>query len=206
MIRIAKVLAFWVFRFFPLLWGKVRMAGNSAGTGSDPPSPCPSPTGGEGTCSRKDSYISGRSYLLGGIFGILLSLTANPAWAQGCNINVQDVNFGNYDVFNNVPLDSTGTITVNCTLAAVYSVSLSPGSGSYSPRVMRSGADTLEYNLYTNTSRTTIWGDGTGNTAIVSGIAAIGVNINHTVYGRIPARQNVRVGTYFDSITVTLSF
>lgn len=28
----------------------------------------------------------------------------------------------------------------------------------------------------------------------------------HTVYGRVPARQNVRAGGYADSLTVTVSF
>jgi hypothetical protein len=29
---------------------------------------------------------------------------------------------------------------------------------------------------------------------------------NHTVYGRIPARQNAFVGTYTDAVTVTVTY
>jgi len=48
-------------------------------------------------------------------------------------------------------------------------------------------------------------GDVTAVTATVSGVG-IGIMTNVTVYGRIPARQNVRVGHYVDSIVVTINF
>jgi spore coat protein U-like protein len=37
-------------------------------------------------------------------------------------------------------------------------------------------------------------------------VSSSGSNENHSVYGRIPARQNAYVGAYADSITVTLNF
>jgi spore coat protein U-like protein len=70
---------------------------------------------------------------------------------------------------------------------------------------MGSGAHRLNYNLYTAANRAVVWGDATSGTVTVNG-TGIGVNVNHGVYGRIPARQNVRAGSYSDIIIVELTF
>jgi spore coat protein U-like protein len=132
-----------------------------------------------------------------------LLLTAQAAWSAKCTVSVQSINFGSYDPFNNQNLDSTGAVAVDCNASTAYSISLSPGLATYSARAMASGTHQLLYNLYTNATRTTIWGDGSGGTAMISTTAKIG---NHTVYGRIPARQNAFVGNYADTIVVTLTF
>ena len=50
-----------------------------------------------------------------------------------------------------------------------------------------------------------VWGDATSGTVTVNG-TGIGVNVNHAVYGRIPALQNVNAGSYSDIIIVELTF
>lgn len=125
------------------------------------------------------------------------------AEAAACALNVPGMSFGSYDVFNNQPLDSAGNISVTCDTATAYSISLGAGNGSYILRTMLSGAHKLNYNLYTDATRTIVWGDGTGSTAIVSNTS---VSQTHTVYGRIPAQQNAYVGSYIDTITVILNF
>jgi spore coat protein U-like protein len=50
-----------------------------------------------------------------------------------------------------------------------------------------------------------VWGDATSGTVTVNG-TGIGVNVNHAVYGRIPALQNVHAGSYSDIIIVELTF
>jgi spore coat protein U-like protein len=132
-----------------------------------------------------------------------ISVCAQPGHA--CILNVTGVNFGNYDVFSNTALDSTGNIDVNCPSAIGYSIALSEGGGSHTQRVMNSGAHRLNYNLYIAANRGVVWGDTTSGTARVSG-TGIGVSVNHAVYGRIPARQNVRAGSYSDIINVVLTF
>lgn len=137
------------------------------------------------------------------LLAVALAITAQQGWAALCSFSATGVAFGSYDVFSNQSVDSTSNIAVTCDVSSSYSISLSPGGGSYASRVMASGGHTLNYNLYTDATRTVIWGDGTGSTATVNGS---GITGNHTVYGRIPARQNVYVATYSDTITVTLSF
>ena len=50
-----------------------------------------------------------------------------------------------------------------------------------------------------------MWGDATSGTVTVNG-TGIGVNVNHGVYGRIPALQYVYPGSYSDIIIVELTF
>jgi spore coat protein U-like protein len=143
--------------------------------------------------------------------GLALMVSSTAARAA-CTVSATPVSFGSYNVFNASPLDATGTITVNCTglLSVSYNIKLSTGlSGSYAPRKMANGANRLNYNLYTDATRLTVWGDGSAGTLSVSGnilLVLLGVDVNHTVYGRVPALQNVAVGSYSDNITVTLTF
>src|SRR6266487_1298814 len=51
------------------------------------------------------------------------------------------------------------------------------------PRKMVNAGTLLNYNLYTDAARTTVWGDGTGGTVTVSGSS--NGSTTHTVYGRI---------------------
>ena len=138
-----------------------------------------------------------------GLTALGIAALCAPAWAVQCNVNVQGISFGAYDTFDNQGRDSTANIGVNCDVAIAYAIALSPGSDSYASRSMTSGADRLRYNLYTDASRTTVWGDGTSGSLTVAGFAT---PANHVVYGRIPARQNVRIGNYSDNITVTVTY
>ena len=148
-------------------------------------------------CSRKGNAA------VPWLIALAFALTAQQGHA--CTLNVTGVNFGNYDVFSNTALDSTGNIDVNCPSGIGYSMVLSTGGGTHMQRVMNSGAYTLNYNLYTAANRAVIWGDATGGTVKVNG-SGIGVSVNHGVYGRIPALQNVHTGSYSDIINVTLIF
>lgn len=131
-----------------------------------------------------------------------LAMAALPGWAA-CTLSVQGVAFGSYDVFSYQSVDSTGNISVTCDVATAYSISISPGTGSYATRSMANGPHRLNYNLFTDATRTTVWGDGTSGSGVVAGN---GTMANHTVFGRIPARQNLHIGAYSDNLTVTLTF
>jgi len=99
--------------------------------------------------------------------------------------------------------DITGTVDVSCDISSPYTISLSTGAGTYASRTMTGSSGTLVYNLYVDATRLSIWGDGSPGTGTVGGTAN---TASHTVYGRIPARQNAPVGSYTDTIIVTLTF
>ena len=147
-------------------------------------------------------YISGMG---------LAVLMAVPREAIGqCSFNsTVGVSFGAYRYFDLTPTDSTGSITYTClNLLSTITIDLSKSSApTYVPRQMRQGTDTLDYNLYLDASRVSIWGDGTGGSSRYGPVTPPnGSPVTVTIYGRIPARQNVRVGNYTDTITATINF
>lgn len=144
-----------------------------------------------------------------------LILTSEPLLHGACTVAATDLNFGVYDVFSGSATNGAGNVNVNCTfliaLALHYTVKLSTGtSGTYTLRKMQKDvSNLLNYNLYTNSGHTTVWGDGTGGTGYNEYTSLIGLlyhNRNYTVYGQIPAQQNVAAGSYSDTITVTVEY
>lgn len=134
------------------------------------------------------------------------------AYAMSCSIDsITAVAFGAYDVFDGSPTDSTGSITYQCTgVATSDTVTIDLDSGNatgFFPRELDKGVDTIDYNLYLDASRTTVWGDGTGGTGHYQLVEPPeGTPVAVTVYGRIPALQMSSAGTYTDTIVATVIF
>ena len=81
------------------------------------------------------------------------------------------------------------------------------GAGTFDPRRMLNGAEALNYNLYLDAARTQIWGDGTGASQLyVNSNPPNSRTVTVTIFGRIPAQQDVSAGSYSDSITATINF
>lgn len=140
------------------------------------------------------------------------STTVVPVTATviaSCTVTATALAFGNYNGISGSMLDASATITPICTSGTVYAVALDAGLGSGATMTTRklTGADgaELDYGIYTDVSRSTVWGDGTGGT---SNLAATGTGIAQpaTMYGRIPAGQTSAVGVYSDTVTVTLTY
>ncbi len=132
-----------------------------------------------------------------------------------CSVSASGVAYGGYIAASPLPTDGVGTVTVGCSgtisLLVGYDILLSAGSsGSYSVREMYNGPDSLQYNLYTDLLRTSIWGDGTGGSDSLGGSILIQLLVTiyntHTVYGRIFPGQYVSGGLYADTITVTVNY
>lgn len=136
-------------------------------------------------------------------FLVLAALTSSPAAAASCDISSQGVNFGNYDTLDPQPLDGAGSIAVVCDEEASFTISLSSGAGSYPARRLAGGADGLVYNLFIDAARIVVWGDGSAGSVTLANTAT---TAQETVYGRIPARQNVPAGGYADTIVVTITY
>jgi spore coat protein U-like protein len=129
--------------------------------------------------------------------------------------------FGVYDLFS--PTDNTagqGEVDVtyvpgsppNPPITYTITISVSPNSGSINPRTMKQvppTADALNYNVYTDAARTIIW-----NNVITGGADIVTSTVKRNdpqpqrtpVYGRISALQDVGVGSYSDSLTVTITW
>jgi len=156
-----------------------------------------------------------------GMFALWLLIFPLPAVAIciacSCSVAVNsNVAFGIYNPLPGTVADAVGSITTTCDvtlgLLSTYTVALSQGnSGSYSPRKMSSGGNTLNYNLYIDSARTSVWGDGTGGSVIVSDATLLGL-LGHfvrpyNIYGRILAsQQGTHPGNYTDSIMVIVTY
>jgi spore coat protein U-like protein len=147
-------------------------------------------------------------------FAVQKSVTmgVSASVASNCVVAATNLAFGPYD--GSAPLTNSAPISVRCTNGTPYDLLLSTGdSASYTQRLLSNGSNTLQYNLFTSSAASTIWGDGTtsstgkisGNGAGMSSSAAI----THQVHGVLPnsaANQDAPVGSYSDTITVTVSY
>ncbi|HEX9180964.1 MAG TPA: spore coat U domain-containing protein [Burkholderiales bacterium] len=144
-----------------------------------------------------------------------LALVAAVAWAPGmasavCGADVTPLNFGSYDVFAPMALRSTATITLTCDEAPPPNVTVGLGPSSNSsvviPRLLRNngGLGDLQYNVFTDPALGQVWGNG------IAGGATVTVRVFRnrpavlTVYGAIPAGQDVGAGAYRDDLPVSL--
>lgn len=149
------------------------------------------------------------------VTAIALLLPAAAGAQHSCgfdNPNGVLVDFGTYVALQGDD-DATGTIDFTCVPdlllgpAVAYTISISAGTGSagsFSPRRLRFGGFGLDYNLYTDPARTTVWGDGTAGTATVGGLCA--GSCSALVYGRIFGGQSGAAGPYSDEVVVTIDF
>lgn len=140
---------------------------------------------------------------------LLLLLVATTSWAAPkCDISTPGLNFGSYDPLSASPTDAVGSIEVACGQGIPYSiefeVSQQDATGGREMKIT-GGPTRATYYLYTDSARTRIWGDGTSGTHTVNGIGD-GTTHQVTVYGRVPAGQNLPFGTYRDSVLARVAF
>lgn len=139
--------------------------------------------------------------------GLALCGSAQHAEAA-CTLSATAVAFGTYDVFQASPTDSTGTITYRCgSDDRGIRIAISAGtSGTFANRTLKNGGESLLYNLFYG-GFTQVWGDGSGGTATYFlNNPPKNKDVVLTVYGRITAAQDVSVGSYSDTVVVTLEF
>ena len=137
------------------------------------------------------------------------SLSVSATVSNNCQItNTPSIAFGNYDPLSVTPVDATGTISLACTKGAVAVISLDSGANSANAtgttRAMKdAGTDFLNYELYSNSGRTTVW---TASPGVTEPAAPSKAPVNYTVYGRIPAGQDQPANAYSDTVGITVNF
>ena len=137
------------------------------------------------------------------------TFTVQAVINASCNVSATTLNFGTYDPASGTALTGSSTVNVFCTSGTAYTAALSVGTGggSFTTRTVASGGNTLNYNLYRDSARSQVWGDGTGSTFTVSGTGSGVLTANPlTVYGQMPTAQDGPPGTYTSTITVTVTF
>lgn len=127
---------------------------------------------------------------------------------KACVVTANPLAFGTYDPTAATPLDGSTTLSVFCTVGSSFTVGLNTGTASgatVTTRRMTNGANTLGYALYQEAARTNNWGNTPGTDTPLATTAPV-LPSTLTVYGRIPANQNVPAASYTDTITVTVNY
>lgn len=145
---------------------------------------------------------------------LLVAAAVRPALAQSCNTSATPMTFGSYNPITSATTDTTATINVTCSttvgLLVNYTIQLyAGGGGSFAARSMAGGTPRLGYQIYNDSGRSQVWGDGTAGTTYVSDgflLTVGGSNKNYTAYGRLPAHEQSPPGAYTDAVTVLLSY
>ncbi len=133
------------------------------------------------------------------------TLTVSSTLSASCSVAAGVLSFG-----TNVPtpmaaaIDAATTITATCSNGRPYTIALNQGGGTGATEALRrmSGSGgTVDYAIYQDAGRTTVWGTGTAALSMTGN----GLPQALPVYGRMPI-QNAAPGTYADSVTVTVTF
>ncbi|HEX3915291.1 MAG TPA: spore coat protein U domain-containing protein [Steroidobacteraceae bacterium] len=129
-----------------------------------------------------------------------------------CSATAATLAFPNYTPGGGAQTGNT-TISVKCSKNTAFTVALNAGSttgDAFVQRLMGSGTNTLQYNLYTSAALATVFGDGSGGTGTANG-TGLGIATANSiqVFGQVPdsaTNQAAVPGNYTDTITVTVSY
>jgi spore coat protein U-like protein len=149
----------------------------------------------------------------------IAALASTPAFAAGqqatgtvdvslnvstsCSVSAQPLSFGSVTALATAITASSAT-TVKCTPGAAYSVYVDFGknAGAGTQRKMKSAAgDFVNYDIYSDSSRTTAW-------TTTSGVTGSGTGSDQpmTLYGSVPVQSAAPAGDYADQVTVTVNY
>jgi spore coat protein U-like protein len=121
-----------------------------------------------------------------------------------CSLSAATLGFGTY---TGTQLDAASSLSVSCTSTTPYTIALNVGTGTgatVATRKMTGSSGTLSYSLYSDSGRTSLWGQTTG-TDTVAGTGS-GSAQPISVYGRIVTGQLPVPGAYTDTITATITY
>jgi spore coat protein U-like protein len=151
-------------------------------------------------------------------FCLLMAGSAGAACAtSGTTVSATPLAFSTINPFA-LPDDTTATLTMvyknsanaACTEStAVVTLSVGAGTGATAAnRKMTSGAHTINYTIYTNAARTTVWDNVTGSALPSITVPKHGTATQTaTMYGRVFSGQsNAAIGSYTDTVTITLTY
>jgi spore coat protein U-like protein len=123
-----------------------------------------------------------------------------------CTVSAVDLTFPADDPAN-TQNDGSTTVTVNCTKNTIYTVGLTAGTtagATIAQRLMASGTDLMNFNLYTDAARSSIWGNTAGSWVSGTG-AGMGTPQALTVYGRVAGGQTKLVAATYTETAITVS-
>ncbi|AEG58266.1 spore coat U domain-containing protein [Sinorhizobium meliloti] len=146
---------------------------------------------------------------------LLFLLLPSLSFAQSCNFSISNLNFGAVDTLSGSQTNSTATININCTGLTLQRILICPnlgagsgGSSSAAARQMLNGANLLNYQLYSDSARSVVWGSFSWpyparSPAYALTLDALGsASGTITIYGAVQGGQSVVApGTYLSTFS-----
>lgn len=142
------------------------------------------------------------------------TLLPTDVGAQSCTFGVTNMAFGIADTVSGAAINSTATVSVNCTSLLPTRVVICPnigegnGGSTTSARRMLAGANILNYQLFSDASRTAVWGSyawpyPSRAPPIVLDIGLLGsASTSVTMYGAIaPGQSTAATGSYLSAFS-----
>ncbi|MBZ9978058.1 spore coat protein U domain-containing protein [Mesorhizobium sp. BR-1-1-10] len=148
------------------------------------------------------------------LIAALVILLPAAAWAQSCSFGVSGMSFGQVDTLSGAQTSSTATMSVNCSGTPLARILICPnlgtgsGGATASARQMLSGSNILNYQLYSDSARSVVWGAyfwpypaRAPALALTLGVLGTGSG-SATVYGAILGSQGtVPPGSYLSTFS-----
>jgi spore coat protein U-like protein len=143
------------------------------------------------------------------------NLTVQITITASCTINAATLNFGTLAGTTVIAgaTNASTNISVTCTNGSPYAIGVDNGvNASGSQRRMKSGANFLNYNLYTNAGLTNAWTTAASSSSCSSANSCFlgtgsGSAQSITVFGQMPAVGTApATGTYSDTVTMTITY
>lgn len=141
---------------------------------------------------------------------LALRMDVSAKVVANCRLTVPALSFGTYDPLvanSSDPADASSVVIVNCTRNTAASLSFDNGLNAAmdgARSMLGPGSGRLQYQIYRDSARTQVW--ATGAEAIHMTSKGVAQPERLTVFGRIPARQEVEPGAYTDVLTATVDF
>jgi spore coat protein U-like protein len=134
---------------------------------------------------------------------ITSNFSVSTSVPTACTFTVPPSNmaFGTYS--GSVDLDAQTALTINCTSGLSYKVYLTTGSGTRAMNTAVPGSTPLNYELYTDNARATVFPSSLASAVTQTGTGAGQIL---TIYGRIPKLQTVPAGSYSQIVTVNVDY
>lgn len=123
---------------------------------------------------------------------------------EGCSIATTPLSFGVYNPLAAAPTTMDTSVFIDCASKVKWAYLTLDSGSSTKPgfRQMRSGTNTLDYNIHLDVGYTVVWANG--DTLPPVDMAQRG-NLLLWLYGLIPAQQDTVPGQYTDTLTLTVA-
>lgn len=136
------------------------------------------------------------------------TMDASLSIESGCRLDTRALVFIGIPPFSKgLLLDSSTTLTVDCTPNTAYTIDIDTGlhPNGINRRMYSALTNSyVAYDIYRDGPRTNVW--GTGQLKNVAGNSGAGGPQTVTLYGRVSLPTKVLAGDYLDTLTVTLNF